>query len=610
MRRGGVADRLPREEGVARYAPATRAPMTSGIGGAGHSVPRGLFEENEGFMKQPGCNRRHFLAAAAALAPAWAAAARAETPADLTFASAGEAARAIRARAVSSVELTRHLLARIERYNPGINAIATLLAERALAQAQAADAALARGEWWGPFHGVPVTIKDTFEMAGVRSTAGVAALKDHVPPRDAAVVERLARAGAVIVGKGNVPPLAMDWQTTNELFGTTNNPWDLARTPGGSTGGDAAAIAAGLSYLAVGTDIGGSIRIPSHFCGVYGHKPSLNVVPNRGQIPPLPGVSEPPAELNVSGPLARSAADLRLALEVLGGPEGDAAKAYRWSLPPARGSRLADYRIGFVLDSPLCPLSSEAGAVLSRAVDALAKAGARLHQGWPAGVDPQQQYDTYRFLLFSYVAPFLGPYQQDSPDAASTAATSAAPPPSRSTAAASAGARATNAGPSAESGPTGATGPTGAAGPTSTAGEHDHQAIIARATAATYPQRRAASEQRMRARAGWQEYFQTHDLFLLPASFVPAFPHDTRPTNQRTLATSSGPRDYMDLLFWISFATFTGLPATVAPAGRTRGGLPVGLQILGPYLEDATPIDFAGRLADVTGGFEAPPQFR
>jgi amidase len=114
----------------------------------------------------------------------------------------------------------------------------------------------------------------------------------------------------------------------------------------------------------------------------------------------------------------------------------------------------------------------------------------------------------------------------------------------------------------------------------------------------------------MRARAGWQEYFQTHDLFLLPASFVPAFPHDTRPTNQRTLATSSGPRDYMDLLFWISFATFTGLPATVAPAGRTRGGLPVGLQILGPYLEDATPIDFAGRLADVTGGFEAPPQFR
>jgi len=551
-------------------------------------------------MDQRHCSRRRFLAAAAALAPAWGAVARAETPAELTFASAHEAARAIRARAVSSLELTRHVLARIERYNPKINAIATLLAERALAQAQAADAALARGEWWGAFHGVPITIKDTFEIAGVRSTAGATALKDHVPAQDAAVVERLARAGAVIVGKGNVPPLAMDWQTTNELFGTTNNPWDTGRTPGGSTGGDAAAIAAGLSYLAVGSDIGGSIRIPAHFCGVYGHKPSLNVVPGRGHIPPLPGVTEPPAELNVSGPLARNAADLRLALEVLGGADGDDAKAYRWSLPPARGARLADYRIGFVLDSPLCPLSSEVGAVLSRAVDALAKAGARLQEGWPAGVVPQQHYDTCRFLLFSYVAPFLGPYQQDSSAAAtgpSEAGAAGAESPARA-ASAAAGAP-----------PTPATVPPAITAPPAPASEHDHQAVIARAMAATYPQYRAASEERMRARACWQEYFRTHDLFLLPTSFVAAFPHDTRPTNQRTLATSNGLRNYMDLLFWITFATFSGLPATIAPAGRTRDGLPVGLQILGPFLEDATPIDFAGRLADAIGGFQPPNQF-
>jgi amidase len=527
------------------------------------------------------CSRRRFLGAAA-LAPAWAAAGAASLD-ELTFAAAGEAARAIRARQVSSVELTRHVLSRIERYNPKLNAIATLLAERALAQAQAADAALARGESWGALHGVPITIKDTFEIAGVRSTAGAAALKDHVPARDAAVVERLARAGAVIVGKGNVPPLAMDWQTTNELFGTTNNPFDLARTPGGSTGGDAAAVAAGLSYLAAGTDIGGSIRIPSHFCGVYGHKPSLNVVPNRGQIPPLPGVTEPPAELNVSGPVARSAADLRLALEVIGGPDGDEAKAYRWSLPPARGARLSDYRIGCVLDSPLCRVSSEVGAVLSAAVDALRKAGAQVEEGWPPGVAPQQQYDTYRFLLFSYVAPFLGPYQQDPANpAAETAATEGSAKPAVSP---------------------------GATSTPAPAGEHNHQAIIARALAATYPQRRAASEERMRTRAIWQDYFRTHDVFLMPTSFVPAFLHDTRPTNQRTLATSNGLRDYMDLLFWITFATFTGLPATIAPAGQTREGLPVGLQILGPFLEDATPIDFAGRLADVIGGFRPPKQF-
>jgi amidase len=221
--------------------------------------------------------------------------------------------------------------------------------------------------------------------------------------------------------------------------------------------------------------------------------------------------------------------------------------------------------------------------VLSAAVEALHKAGARVEEGWPEGVVPQQQYDTYRLLLFSYVAPFLGPYQQDSPPAAAPTGAAAA---SKSSTAATSGS-------SASSG----------------ASEHDHQAIIARATALTYPQRRAASEERMRSRAIWQDYFRTHDIFLMPTSFVPAFPHDTRATNQRTLATSNGPRDYMDLLFWITFATLTGLPATIAPAGRTRDGLPVGLQIMGPYLEDATPIDFAGRLADVIGGFEAPRQF-
>jgi hypothetical protein len=214
---------------------------------------------------------------------------RAAVP-DLDFASALDAALAIRAGDVSSVELTNRMLARIARHNPKLNAIVTLTADPALARARAADDARAKGESWGPFHGVPITIKDTYEVNGARTTAGLSVYKDHISPRDAAVVARLKGAGAVILGKTNVPPGAADWQSDNPIFGRSNNPWDLARTPGGSTGGGAAALAAGLSYLEPGSDLAGSIRIPSHFCGVYGHKPTLDLVPLRGHVPPPPGI--------------------------------------------------------------------------------------------------------------------------------------------------------------------------------------------------------------------------------------------------------------------------------------------------------------------------------
>ena len=298
--------------------------------------------------------------------------------ADLDFASALEVARAIRRGDVSSVELTTRILDRIARHNPRLNAIVTLASDAALARARAADEARARGDWWGPFHGVPCTVKDTFEVAGVRTTAGSPTLKDYVPTRDAVVAARLRRAGAVVLGKTNVPPWAADWQSYNDVFGASNNPWALGRTPGGSTGGGAAALAAGLTYLEPGSDIGGSIRVPAHFCGVYGHKPTRGVVPMRGHIPPPPGTPPgPPPLLPVAGPLARSAADLRAALEVLGGPDEEDAPAYRWSLPPARGTRLADYRIGFVLDDPACRVSSDVGDVHARAIEALRRGGVK-----------------------------------------------------------------------------------------------------------------------------------------------------------------------------------------------------------------------------------------
>ena len=487
---------------------------------------------------------------------------RAAVP-DLDFASALDAALAIRAGEVSSVELTNRMLARIARHNPKLNAIVTLTADPALARARAADDARAKGESWGPFHGVPITIKDTYEVNGARTTAGLSVYKDHISPRDAAVVARLKGAGAVILGKTNVPPGAADWQSDNPIFGRSNNPWDLARTPGGSTGGGAAALAAGLSYLEPGSDLAGSIRIPSHFCGVYGHKPTLDLVPLRGHVPPPPGIpAGPPSFLPVAGPLARSASDLRAAMEVLGGPDDAEARAYRWALPPARAARLRDYRIGYVLDHPRCPVSSEVAEPLAAAVEALRKAGATLEEGWPQRVNVDEQYDTYFFLLMALYTPPLRDEQLE---------------PVR----ALAGTR-----------------------------DGSARARWAAAVTADIRQYRAMDERRRAARAIWGAYFRTHDAFLMPTAFVPAFPHDPSPDQlARVLATPAGPRPYLDLTFWISFASVAGLPATTAPVGLTRGGLPVGVQILGPYLEDATPIDVAGRIAEVVGGFRPPPGF-
>jgi amidase len=307
-------------------------------------------------------------------------------PSKFVFSSVTEVARAIQRGEVSSLELTKQILERIEKYNPTLIAVVTLLRDDALDRARAADEALAKGEIWGPLHGVPCSVKDTLEISDVLTTAGSSELATHIPKRDAEVVRRIRGAGSVIIGHTNVPPMADDWQSYNEIFGTTNNPWDLKRTPGGSTGGGVAALAAGLSYLSMGSDIGGSIRTPAHFCGVYGHKPSLNVVPMRGHIPPPPRVLAPPEDLAVVGPLARSAADLKLALEIIGGPCPDDAVAYSWTLPPARGTRLTDYRIGYIIDDPLCPVTSDVKEVLSQAVEALRKTGLVLEEGWPPGV--------------------------------------------------------------------------------------------------------------------------------------------------------------------------------------------------------------------------------
>jgi len=480
----------------------------------------------------------------------------------LEFATALDAAEAIRQRRISSLELTTLVLQRIDRYNPTLNAIVNLLRDEALAAARAADEALARGAARGPFHGVPITLKESFEIRGVRATIGLAELRNHVAAEDSDAVVRLRSAGAVVLGNTNVPVMLADWQSDNPIYGRSNNPWDTSRTPGGSSGGTAAALAAGLGYLSMGSDIGGSIRVPAHFCGVYGHKATIGVISRTGHIPPLPAMRPQQAnDLAVLGPMARSAPDLLAAMQVVGGPPAEDAVAYRWALPPARKDRLTSYRIGYVLDDARCPVVPEVKGVLARALDALGKAGVRLEEGWPGEVDPGAQYRTYRYLLWGAMGPPPGPEEMNSLRSA--------------------------------------------------AARTDDSLETLRARALTDPVWRVAAVRaaRLRHRAAWQRYFRDHDAFLMPTAFVPAFPHDNSPIAGRRLATPTGDRPYEDLLFWIAFATLTGLPATTAPVGLTREGLPVGMQIVGPYLEDATPIDVAARMADVVGGFQAPPGY-
>jgi amidase len=455
------------------------------------------------------------------------------------FQSATEAARTLRRKELSSRELTGMLLARIEAVNPALNAVVELGQTAALREAAAADEATARGDDTGPLHGVPMTIKDAFNVAGLPTTWGNPAFKEYVADSDATVARRLKQAGAIVVGKTNVAFMLGDFgQTANELYGVTSNPWDTTRTPGGSSGGAAAALSAGMTFLEYGSDLVGSIRIPASFCGVYGLKPSVEVVPLTGFQPPGPPAG--PSDmlyLSAVGPLGRSAPDLRTALRVTGGPEGQAAKAYSWALAPPRHARLGDFRVGVVLDHQHAPVSSEVTALLSDAVDALARAGATVVEGWPDGVDPVRNYESFGFHVQLFFA-----FQQPGEEFA------------------------------------------------------------------TLPEVIDHENRRMAARAPWNRYFNETDVFLCPVNFTPAFPHDPRPFEARTISTPDGERPYDNQSFWVSHASLPGLPAVAAPIGRTPGGLPVGAQIVGPLYEDDTAITFAELLGDVIGGYEPPPR--
>ena len=481
---------------------------------------------------------------------------------DITTASAVELAAAIRRREIGSLELLDAYAARIAKFDGPIHSVVTLDLDRARVRAREADEALARGEHWGPLHGLPITVKDALETEGLRSTGGFPPWSDHVPTTNAVIVERTVRAGAIVFGKTNLPMLSADLQSYNPIFGTTNNPWNVERVPGGSSGGSAAATAAGFTSFEIGSDIGGSIRTPSSWCGVYGHKPTHGIIPEIGHLPGPPGMLSE-ADLAVVGPIARSAADLDLLLSVQAGPMPDRAKAWTLALPPPRREKLSEYRVAAWLDDADFPVDPSVRAVLSSTVQALRSAGASVDEGARPALRLADIFDTYSRLMFPVIAAGFPPEQFD---AMADLARSM---------------------------------PEGA---------KDGITMMARYGTISHRDWLAASEARERIRAAFADFFTRYDVLLTAVVPVTAILHDqSEPMPMRSLIVGGQSRPYLDLLAWISPATCAYLPATSAPVGRAADGLPVGMQIVGPYLEDRTTIDFAKKLAEVTGGFEAPP---
>ena len=270
---------------------------------------------------------------------------------DSRYWSATECVSALRRGDVSAVELVDEAIARIEALNPHLNIVVATDFERARSKALAADAALAASESVGLLHGLPITVKDSFETADLVTTCGAPELRDHVPDTSALAVQRLTEAGAIVLGKTNLPLFASDFQSYNDVYGLTRNPWDPERTVGGSSGGAAAALAAGLVPLEIGSDIAGSIRIPAHFCGVYGHKSSHGIIPLRGHLLGPPGTPADP-DLLVAGPMARSPQDLSLALQVLAGADTLNSRGWNLELPPPRGRDVKDLRVAYWFDDP------------------------------------------------------------------------------------------------------------------------------------------------------------------------------------------------------------------------------------------------------------------
>jgi len=480
------------------------------------------------------------------------------------YRGAGELAQSLLNKQISALELTDQFIARIEALDGDLNAVPVRDFTRAREAARQADSALKRGER-RPLLGVPVTVKESYNVAGLPTTWGNPEFKDFVAEEDALAVTRLRHAGAVILGKTNVPLQLSDWQSYNDIHGVTHNPWDKTRTPGGSSGGSAAALAAGFGPLSLGSDIGGSLRVPAHFCGISAHKPTHGIVASRGHVPPgLPSL--PLAiDLVVIGPMARSVDDLVLALDLIAGPDEAAdGRGYRLSLPPARRDKLAEFRVLFIAEHPLLPTSPEVGALLERLAKQLAAAGVDLKRKTPLLPDLAASARLYARLLNAVMSARLPDDQHEEMRA------------------------------EIEKLP---------------ADDHSFTAELARGAVMSHRDWLSADFARQGLKQQWRALFREFDVVICPPAATPAFRHDhSSPQEARTMAVGDKEFPYLYQLLWAELATSCGLPATVIPIG-IADGLPSGVQIIGAEFEDLTPLAFARGVEREFGGFTPPPGY-
>ncbi len=459
---------------------------------------------------------------------------------------------------ISSTELVEMQIDRIDERDGELNAIPVRTFDRARDAAAAADAARARGHR-APLLGLPLTLKESTQVAGLPQSAGINVLRDYRPATDGLVARRVFAAGACLLGKTNIPVALGDWQANSPVYGRTNNPWDLARTPGGSTGGGSAALAAGMTPLEIGSDIGGSIRVPAAYCGVYGHRPSETAIPRAGAFP-FGDVENPAIVIGVQGPLARTMADIELLFDVVAGPSEGEGAGWQLALPPARHSTLAGFRVAIMPPTALAQPSDAMQEKVDELASFLGRAGSTVAQAMPE-LDQHAYFADYLTLLT--VITSLG-----------------LPREARELAA-----RGTDAG-------------------------NDEFLDASRAgyliDANAYI---GLLSRREAARAVWRTFFSEWDILLCPTALDVAFEHQGGDQDQRTLTIDGRSVNYMMNIVYPMWAIHAGQPATAFPAGLSSGGLPVGLQAIGPYLSDRTTMQFARLLERDWHAFESPPGY-
>jgi amidase len=485
------------------------------------------------------------------------------TVSELAFNSATELAAKIQNKEISAVELLNYYLGRVDQHNGDLNAVVVDTREQALKDAQQADDDLAKGRVRGPLHGVPMTVKESFHIAGTASTWGNPALKDNVFNEDAEAVKKLKAAGANVFGKTNIPISLADFQSYNDVYGTTNNPYDHSRGPGGSSGGSAAALAAGLTGLEIGSDIGGSIRNPAHFCGVFGHKPTHGLLWMKGHAA-APKMRSTP-DISVIGPLARSASDLRTSIDVIAGPDPIVARGYKLDLPDLSGRSLKDLHIGIWRADERAPVAKEVEDRVNKVAAALRDAGARLNEEARPAFDPSESHDIYGHLLQATMASRM-------PDADYNSLVEHVS--------------------------------------TLDPADQSDAAKVFRGQVTSFRDWAVANEARNKLRWAWHDYFSEFDALVMPIMATPAFKHDHRPFGERTILVDNAERPYFEQVFWAGLTGVAFLPSTVIPTGLNKDGLPIGVQIVGPEFGDLVTIGVAQELERLGFDFTPPAAYR